>query len=475
MGEDKTNGEDDAKAGNGKATVESTQRNGRFNAVICHGGEFIQRSHGETIYRGGSSTLISGEQLDSWTVQRIQNLISGWGYLEGSYKVWTKITDIDPNYFQIRSDDDAYDFGAYCCAMQVDGVLCVEHAACISVTGSNQNIVYELEDSEEEIVEGLNNSEDERTTAIADGFDGIDVTIPLSEGPVIAGLLTYPNKKKCDDEEYASEDLLSSDPDNSEDEKGPRFEKFKKEELNKDFKFKWGMEFNSLDDFREAIREWIVLNGREITFVKNEGYRVRVECKAKCGFLMLCSKVGHKHTFAIKTIKDTHTCARVLDNKYANSKWVAKVVVKKMQTSDKVRICDIIQDMRINYLVGITVARAWKAKMIAKQIIEGDADKQYADLWRYAAELHRVNNGNTLKITTNRPIPSIQPKFGSFLFCFDGCKKGFINGCRPFIGVDGCHLKTKYGGQLLIAVGRDPNDQYIPLAFGVVETETKES
>jgi hypothetical protein len=41
--------------------------------------------------------------------------------------------------------------------------------------------------------------------------------------------------------------------------------------------------------------------------------------------------------------------------------------------------------------------------------------------------------------------------------------------------VDGCHLKTKYGGQLLIAVGRDPNDQYFPLAFGVVETETKES
>jgi hypothetical protein len=28
---------------------------------------------------------------------------------------------------------------------------------------------------------------------------------------------------------------------------------------------------------------------------------------------------------------------------------------------------------------------------------------------------------------------------------------------------------------LLIVVGRDPNDQYFPLAFGVVENETKES
>ncbi|XP_058776719.1 uncharacterized protein LOC131651056 [Vicia villosa] len=52
---------------------------------------------------------------------------------------------------------------------------------------------------------------------------------------------------------------------------------------------------------------------------------------------------------------------------------------------------------------------------------------------------------------------------------------GFINSCKPFIGVDGCHLKTKYEGQLLIVIGRNPNDQYLPLAFGVVETETKDS
>ncbi|XP_058758242.1 uncharacterized protein LOC131631465 [Vicia villosa] len=235
------------------------------------------------------------------------------------------------------------------------------------------------------------------------------------------------------------------------------------------------MEFNTLVDFKEAIREWSVLNGREISFVKNESYRVRVECKAKCGFLVLCSKVGHKHTYAIKTLVDTHTCARVLNNRSANSRWVAKHVVKKMQSSENVRIRDIMQDVRQKFSVGITVARAWKAKLMAKKIVEGDADMQYAALWRYASELKRVNSGNTVKINVERPSPTIQPRFGSFYFSFDGCNKGFINGCRPFIGVDGCHLKTKYCGQLLIAVGRDPNDQYFPLAFGVVETETKES
>lgn len=72
---------------------------------------------------------------------------------------------------------------------------------------------------------------------------------------------------------------------------------------------------------------------------------------------------------------------------------------------------------------GITVARAWKVKLIAKKIIEGDADKQYANLWRYDVELQRVNAGNIMKINVDRPNPSIQPRFGLFTF-FMVVKKG---------------------------------------------------
>ncbi|KAI5411824.1 hypothetical protein KIW84_056772 [Lathyrus oleraceus] len=182
----------------------------------------------------------------------------------------------------------------------------------------------------------------------------------------------------------------SSGLDQSGDEECPKFERFRQKQLNKDYKFKWDMEFNYLVDFREAIREWSVLN------------------------------VGHMHTYVIKTLVDTHTRDTVLNNRSASSKWVAKVVIKRMQTSETVRICDIMQAIKHKFSVGFSVARAWRAKLIAKKIIEGDAKK-------------------------------------------------------PFVGVDGCHLKTKYAGQLLVVVGRDPNDQYFPLAFGVVETETKES
>jgi hypothetical protein len=57
-----------------------------------------------------------------------------------------------------------------------------------------------------------------------------------------------------------------------------------------------------------------VLNGHVIVFFKNESTRVRVERRRGCGYYMLCSKVGHKRTFAIKTKDEdmAHTCARDL-------------------------------------------------------------------------------------------------------------------------------------------------------------------
>jgi len=43
------------------------------------------------------------------------------------------------------------------------------------------------------------------------------------------------------------------------------------------------------------------------------------------------------------------------------------------------------------------------------------------------------------------------------------------------IGLDGCFLKSYYGGLLLSAIGRDPNDQMLLIAFVVVEGEIKDS
>ena len=83
---------------------------------------------------------------------------------------------------------------------------------------------------------------------------------------------------------------------------GPKFTKYRQEDMKKEFKFKLGMKFGSLKDFKHALMEHSVLNGKEVKFVKNDHKRVRAVCKRKCGLLIMVSKVGGKQTFRVKTL-----------------------------------------------------------------------------------------------------------------------------------------------------------------------------
>ncbi|TXG59922.1 hypothetical protein EZV62_014495 [Acer yangbiense] len=53
--------------------------------------------------------------------------------------------------------------------------------------------------------------------------------------------------------------------------------------------------------------------------------------------------------------------------------------------------------------------------------------------------------------------------FQMIFVSFEAQKMRFLEGCRPFIGIDGCHLKGPYGGVLLSAVALDANSGLYPL------------
>ncbi|XP_019179212.1 PREDICTED: uncharacterized protein LOC109174431 [Ipomoea nil] len=65
-------------------------------------------------------------------------------------------------------------------------------------------------------------------------------------------------------------------------------------------------------------------------------------------------------------------------------------------------------------------------------------------------------------------------RFLRWYICSEACRNAFLH-CRKLIWVDGCHLRSKYGGYLLTATAMDPNDRIFPIAYAIVEGENKES
>lgn len=70
---------------------------------------------------------------------------------------------------------------------------------------------------------------------------------------------------------------------------------------------------------------------------------------------------------------------------------------------------------------------------------------------------------------------SDRPVFVRIYICLKACKAGLACYCRPPIWLDACFLKGDYGGQLMSVIERDGNNQIFPIAYVVVEAETKDS
>ena len=72
-------------------------------------------------------------------------------------------------------------------------------------------------------------------------------------------------------------------------------------------------------------------------------------------------------------------------------------------------------------------------------------------------------------------MSNMSPLFERIFVCYHGSIAGFENGCRPFLGFDGAHLKGPYGGILITIIGLDINLQFFLVTFAIVETENKNS
>ena len=113
--------------------------------------------------------------------------------------------------------------------------------------------------------------------------------------------------------------------------------------------------------------------------------------------------------------------------------------------------------------------RLYKAKKRALDGLAKDHAQSFGKLRRYAYMVNQSNPGSAVHISTQDP----QPTFHRMFLSFQAQKLGFLNGCRPFIGVDGCHLKGPHGGVLLSAMALDANSGIFPLAVCICEKETQ--
>ncbi|RYR03986.1 hypothetical protein Ahy_B06g083482 [Arachis hypogaea] len=346
-----------------------------FTIDIHHGGKFHDLGNGLE-YLGGKVLEDMHYELDEWSLQEIVSELQKLGY-KGNARIWY----CEPGYQlssglrELMSDGDAMRMGRllvsqtvkHCSVYVVDG--CREGNGVEICSNDKDYVPTEAEYNESGFIEveveceSEASSEEDRFDDSADdgdhedhfGFDvedgndgGVGNAFGGFDGPLnehnnaqTSGVDAAVNDAAVRDdvevgeisEGYETEDIDSYEGDSDDMIKKRRYPKYNEAEMSREYVFKVGLEFKSLSQFKDAIKEHALLNGRDIRYIKSDKVRCRVGYrgkKGKCRWMAFASKVGGSDCFRLKTLNGKHTCGRDYSGRLASSSWVSQKISQRL-------------------------------------------------------------------------------------------------------------------------------------------------
>lgn len=235
-----------------------------------------------------------------------------------------------------------------------------------------------------------------------------------------------------------------------------------------------GQEFPDVQSCRRALRNTAIALRFEIQTVKSDKTRFTAKCASEaCPWRIHCAKLPGVPTFTIRTIHEQHTCGGIchLGHQQASVEWVANSVEQRLRENPHCKPKEILEEIHRVHGIALSYKQAWRGKERIMAAVRGSFEEEYRLLPQYCDQIKWTNPGSIALVYGNPVDNSFQRLFVSF----QASIYGFLNACRPLIGLDRTFLKSKYLGTLLFATSFDGDGALFPLAFGVVDEENDDN
>ncbi|XP_016167990.1 uncharacterized protein LOC107610454 [Arachis ipaensis] len=478
---------------------------GYFKVKVYHGGWFTYKN-GPLEYMGGETTVIEEIDGDWWSVFEAYAELKQLGYVEENIpSLWFKDLadeDMEKNLKLFKTDADSIDMcriaelrdhvelyvvhkvqdeevfpdAGYIDVREKDGMGDISEGQELVLYGG-----VDEGQNQSEPVAAYSGAEDDNEVEYGNSSDSDSLDSeykPSGEEDDSEDDVHFTDSDDELDPEGRNEDFEDDEGENSDDleedhqvgadgfdseHDGLRFPVHKLQKDMGQYKWEVGTVYASREEFKDTVIAYVVHTARAIRFRKCDLQRVRAVCSGDCPFWVYAAKI-RGWGFYIRS--------------------GGKAFKKKVEANLKVKIRELVSKAQKKWNLTVTKSLASKTKQIALDQIQRTFREQYKRIYDYGQELMRANPGSSVRIQVQRsPDLDIEAPassrtsyciFQRIYVCLEACKQSFQH-CRDFIGLDGCFLKTPLGGQLLTAIGWDSNDQILPIAYAVVEAETKDS
>ncbi|KAK6911368.1 MULE transposase domain [Dillenia turbinata] len=235
-----------------------------------------------------------------------------------------------------------------------------------------------------------------------------------------------------------------------------------------------GQEFPDVKSCRRALRDTAIALHFEMQTIKSDKTRFTAKCAGEgCPWRIHAAKLPGVPTFTIRTIHEAHTCGGIhhLGHQQASVQWVANTVEQRLHENPNYKPKEILEEIHRVHGIALSYKQAWRGKERIMAAMRGSFEEGYRLLPQYCDQVKRTNPGSIASVYANPADGCFQRLFISF----QASIFGFLNACRPLLGLDRTFLKSKYLGTLLFATGFDGDGALFPVAFGVVDEENDEN
>ncbi|KAK3003890.1 hypothetical protein RJ639_019722 [Escallonia herrerae] len=235
-----------------------------------------------------------------------------------------------------------------------------------------------------------------------------------------------------------------------------------------------GQEFADVTSCRRALRDTAIALHFEIQTIKSDKTRFTAKCAAEgCPWRMHAAKLPGVPTFTIRTIHESHTCGGIshLGHQQASVQWVANSVEQRLKENPNCKPKEILEEIHRAHGITLSYKQAWRGKERIMAVMRGSFEEGYRLLPQYCEQVKRTNPGSIASVYGSPTDNCFQRLFISY----QASIFGFLNACRPILGLDRTFLKSKYLGTLLLATGFDGDGGLFPLAFGIVDEENDDN
>lgn len=243
---------------------------------------------------------------------------------------------------------------------------------------------------------------------------------------------------------------------------------------NPSYEVSVGQEFPDVKSCRRALRDTAIALHFEMQTIKSDKTRFTAKCATEgCPWRIHAAKLPGVPTFTIRTIHESHTCGGIahLGHQQASVQWVANSVEQRLRENPNYKPKEILEEIHRVHGITLSYKQAWRGKERIMAAMRGSFEEGYRLLPQYCEQAKRTNPGSIASVYGNPSDGCFQRLFISF----QASIYGFLNACRPLLGLDRTYLKSKYLGTLLFATGFDGDGGLFPLAFGVVDEENDDN